>query len=142
MSQLTQVTENIESLSNTVKVLWFWSVLNISRLGQTKTFQHLVKIEYWFLVDLLWSWIKHRIRSFKSVVLHTSCRSESSYYCFVIHNNFWIVKFIYNTMKLSDSDHLYWSVAAESIKSKQLTAVKSISNQHGKGDSEIKMTSD
>ena len=77
---------------------------------------------------------------------HISCRSESSYYCFVIHNNFWIVKFIYNTLELSDSAHLYWSVSAESIKSKLftqnsaycVTAVKSISGKNGKGDSEIK----
>ena len=40
-----------------------------------KTFQHLVKVNYWFLVDLLWSRIKHRFRSSKSIVIQTSCRS-------------------------------------------------------------------
>ena len=38
----------------------------------------------WYLVDLLWSWRKHRYRVSRSIVIHTSCTSESSYYCLVV----------------------------------------------------------
>ena len=48
------------------------------------------------------------------------------------------MKFVYFTLNRSDSAHLYSNVTAESIKSKQLTADRSISSQQRKGVSEIK----
>ena len=39
---------------------------------------------FWCLMDLLWSWKKHRYRVSSPVMIRTSCRSESSYVCLVI----------------------------------------------------------